>query len=240
MAKGASIYQTVGVPSQYEYFGAALFSGFLLILLGFFVRRKLRSGELLPEGRFSIFNAAVEVIAIFRNFLHGMIGHGSDKFVPIIVITFLLILVNNLSGLIPGFLSPSENLSNNLGMALIIFISYQYFGIKEHGFAYVKQFTGGLPMPGYGLVMSVILSMIALLLVVIELVGHVVRPMSLSLRLFGTISGDHKLLVIVSDLTYLFIPVLVMMLGLLVSVVQAFVFSLLSTVYIKLAVSHDH
>lgn len=240
MAKGASIFETVGVASEFKHFSGAVFSGILLILVGLLVRRKLKTGELLPEARFSLTNAAIEVVAVFRNFLHGMIGHGSDKFVPIIVITFLLILINNLSGLIPGLVSPSENFNNNLGMAAVIFIAYQYFGFREHGFSYLKQFTGGLPVPGYGGFMTGILAVIALLLVVIELVGHSVRPLSLSLRLYGTISGDHKLFMIVSDLTYLIVPVLVMMLGLLVSVVQAFVFSLLSTVYIKLAVSHDH
>ncbi|TVQ79185.1 MAG: F0F1 ATP synthase subunit A [Bradymonadales bacterium] len=240
MAAGRNIYETIGIESPYTYFSGAVLSGLLLIGLGFFVRRKLSKAEVLPEDGFTLFNAGVELVRVSRNFVWDLIGPGAEKYLPIVLTAFLLILFNNLSGFIPGFLSASEHLSLNLGMAAFVFLSYQFLGFKEHGFGYLKQFTGGLPVPGYGLAITLLLSVIAIVVFAVELVGHVVRPGSLSIRLFGAIFGDHKVLESVSELVPLFVPIVAMALGLMVSLIQAFVFSVLSVVYIKLAVSHDH
>lgn len=242
MAAGHSVYDMLGVPHDWISVAGAAVAGAVVIGGGVIVRSKLKNQEenLLPAPKFSLFNSAVELVKIFRNLLHGMIGPHADAYLPIVLSTFLFILIANLSGLVPGFLPPTENINNNFAMAIFVFLAYQFFGLKEHGVHYFKQFTGGLPGPGYGLLMTLVLAMIAALIFVIETLGHIVRPFSLSLRLWGTISGDHALVGVLNSLVPLFIPILAMGLGLLVSVVQALVFALLSTVYIKLAVSHDH
>jgi F-type H+-transporting ATPase subunit a len=242
MASKVSIYDLASVPSDFKHVAGAAVAGAVIIVVGLLVKRKLsrQHEDVLPTGRWTLLNSAVEIVKIFRSLVNGMIGPHSEAYVGVIFTTFIFILISNLSGMIPGFLSPTENINNNFAVAIFIFVTYQILGFKEHGFGYLKQFTGGLPTPGFGFVMTLILGVIASLVLVIELIGHVVRPFSLSLRLWGTINGDHQLLYVFSGLIPLFIPILAMCLGLLVSVVQALVFALLSTVYIKLAVSHDH
>ena len=140
---------------------------------------------------------------------------------------FIYILFSNLLGLIPGFLPPTDNLNTNVACALTVFIFYNYQGFKAHGFAYLKHFMGPIWW-------------LAPIMVVIEVISHLVRPASLSVRLFGNISGDHLVLGIFSSLVPIGVPVIFLFLGLFVSVIQAFVFTLLSMVYISLATAHDH
>jgi len=241
MEQHASLFHALG---EYQYLGAASASAALLMVGGAIVRSqaksRLKKDDVLPDAGLSFWNLAVWLVNGFRNLLSGMVGHGSDRYVPLVGGTFMLILFNNLLGMVPGLLSASSNLINNLSMALVIFFVYQYYGLREHGLGYIKQFTGGLPGHGQPLVMTIFLSLIAILIFFIELIGHVVRPFSLTLRLWGTITGDHALYAVTNGMLPIFLPMLALAMGLLVSVVQAFVFSLLSTVYIKLAVSHDH
>jgi len=237
-----SIFEMLGVPEHYNFVAGAAFSALILTIFGLYIRAKLRDPEagVLPAPKFSFLNLGIEVVQIFRNLLRDMIGHGAEKYLPILLTTFLIILISNLSGFVPGLSVSSLNINNNLAMAGFIFVAYMYFGIREHGFSYVKQFTGGLPAPGYGTVMTTIMRGVAAMIVVIEVCGHIVRPFSLSLRLWGTMNGDHALMGIFEGFEPLIFPCVAMALGLLVSVVQALVFALLSMVYIKLAVSHDH
>jgi F-type H+-transporting ATPase subunit a len=109
----------------------------------------------------------------------------------------------------------------------MVFLVYNYFGFKEHGISYLKQFAGPVLW-------------LAPLMFVIELLSHLFRPMSLSIRLFGNMFGDHMVLSIFSGLVPLIVPIIFMILGIVVSLIQAFVFSALSSVYIALAVSHEH
>lgn len=243
MAAGQNIFEAVGIAKDFHYLGAAALTGGVLLGVGLHVRAKAaraENGDVLPEPKFSLFNLFVEILLYFRNLLKGMIGHHSDKYLPIIVTTFVLIFFSNFSGLLPGLLSATADFNNNLAMGLFMFAIYHYYGLKEHGLHYFKQFTGGLPVPGYGIGMTLFMAGIAGLLIVIELVGHLVRPFSLTLRLWGVVNGDHALEGVVSGLIPLFVPMLAMGLGLIVCVVQALVFTLLSSVYIQLAVSHDH
>jgi F-type H+-transporting ATPase subunit a len=104
---------------------------------------------------------------------------------------------------------------------------YNYYGIKENGWVYLKHFLG--PM-----------IYLAPLMLVIEIISHLVRPISLSLRLFWNMTGDHLVLGIFTDLTHIIIPVLFVGLGLFVSFLQAFIFTILSSIYISLSIAHEH
>lgn len=241
---GKSIYNAMGVAKEFDYVAGAAGSALVLVGIGLFVRsqvkKRLAKDEILPDDGWSFFNTFVQVVSAFRSLLYNMIGKEGEKFLPVVLGTFLLILFNNVQGMLPMGVSASANLINNFSMAIVIFLFYQYLGIKEHGFGYLSQFTGGLPPKGQPLVMTAIFSFIALVILFIELIGHAVRPVSLSLRLWGTITGDKALFAVTQEILPFLLPLVAMAIGLLVSVVQAFVFSLLSTVYIKLAVSHDH
>ena len=127
----------------------------------------------------------------------------------------------------PGFSPPTSNLNITLGLGLVSFGAYHYFGIREHGGSYVKQFMGPFLV-------------IAPLFFLIEVFSHMFRPLTLGLRLAFNMFADHMVVEIFTGLTYVVIPVLFYLLGALVSVIQAFVFTLLSMIYASLALSHDH
>jgi F-type H+-transporting ATPase subunit a len=141
---------------------------------------------------------------------------------------FFFILFSNLIGLIPGFLPPAENLNTTLALGVVVFLYYNFVGFKTNGFVYAKHFLGPVIW-------------ISPLMLVIELVSHLFRPISLALRLRGNIMGDHIILGVFSDLIPPFIPVpaLFIALGVFVAFMQAFVFSLMSMVYILLAQAHE-
>jgi F-type H+-transporting ATPase subunit a len=139
----------------------------------------------------------------------------------------LFILFSNLLALIPGAGVPTTTLKTNVGLALVVFLATHYYGIKEHGASYIKQFLGPLPV-------------IAPLMFLIELISHIARPISLSLRLMGNMAADHKVVFTFFSLVPILVPVPFLVLGLLVCVVQTVVFCLLSMVYISMATAHDH
>lgn len=167
------------------------------------------------------------ITEFFSNIITGIIGEEGKKYVPFVTSIFIYILFSNLLGLIPGFYPPTMNINTNVGIAVFVFLSYNYFGLREHGIFYFKRFLGPIPF-------------LAILFLPIEILSHIFRPVSLSIRLFGNIFGDHTALETFTSLVPIFVPALFMVLGLIVSIVQAFVFALLSGIYIALAVSHEH
>jgi F-type H+-transporting ATPase subunit a len=242
MAGGVSLFNSLGIAHEFHHVAGAALTAGVVTVAGVVAHTQLKNTDqmILPEGRFTFVNALTSLVSYFRKLLHDIVGHHSDQYVPLVVSIFIFILMQNYSGLIPGIPPATENLNTNLAVALLVFVFYQFLGFKEHGFGYLKQFTGGLPPAGMSAAMTVVLSAIAMLVLVIELVGHMFRPVSMSLRLWGNINGDHILFGTVMQLIPIGLPMAVLALGMFVGLIQAFVFSLLTTVYIKLAVSHDH
>jgi F-type H+-transporting ATPase subunit a len=150
---------------------------------------------------------------------------------------FIFIFLSNLLGLIPGFFPPTANINTNLAMALCVFLYFNVVGIKEQGFVnYFKHFMGVAPSgPIWAFIPGLVL---ALLIFCIEIFGLVIRPVTLSLRLLANINADHLVVGIFSSLSPLIVPIIFMILGLFVAFVQAFVFSLLTIIYIALAAPH--
>jgi F-type H+-transporting ATPase subunit a len=181
--------------------------------------------ELVPDGKLTIRNLIELMVQGIQGVMADSMGPAAPRFLPLIGALAFFILFSNLSGLVPGFMPPTDNLNTTLACALVVFLSYNYFGFKEHGLAYLKHFAG----PFWWL---------AWLMIPIEIISHCARPMSLSLRLFGNIMGDHKVGAIFFMLVPLAIPVFTLVLGLFVSLVQTFVFMLLSMVYISGAIEH--
>lgn len=243
MAAGhGTIFTLVGVPEAWETVAASATVVVALTALGLKVRKDLKNVDekAIPDGKVSLTNIFVGLVSWLRGQFRDVLGDDFSKYEKILGTIFLMILASNLFGVIPTGKSSTADIGANFAIAIFVALLYHFLGFKEHGFGYLKQFTGGLPGSGHGLVMTIFLSLVAVLLLFIEVVGHVFRPLTLSFRLWGNVNGDHTLVGVFNELTPLFVPIVFLAFGLLVSFIQAFVFTLLSTVYIKLAVSHDH
>ncbi|MBI4640201.1 MAG: F0F1 ATP synthase subunit A [Candidatus Tectomicrobia bacterium] len=206
---------------------STLFVVALLTVISWLVNKVLKRSEEALVPRTGLVNFIESIIEWLLNLMEGVIGHGAEKYLPLIGSIFLFILTSNLLGLIPGFSPPTIDVNTNAACAIVVLLSYNYYGFKENGIGYLKHFIG----PVWWLF---------ILYLPIELFSHMFRPITLSIRLFGNIFGDHSVLEIFTGLVPYGVPVFFLGLGLIVSVVQAFVFTLLSTIYIGLAVSHEH
>ncbi len=152
----------------------------------------------------------------------------TDQFFPMLTTFGLYIAVANLIGLIPGFMSPTSSLNTTLALTIIVWVSHHFIGIREHGLSYYKHFMG----PMWWLVP---------LMLPIEIISNLARLISLSIRLFGNIMAKETLLGILFMLAgAFFAPLPIMLLGVLVSLVQAMVFVLLAVVYFGQAQEHAH
>jgi F-type H+-transporting ATPase subunit a len=205
---------------------------FVLLLLGgvsLYIRNSLKKmpNPLVPPSRFNLLHLFEVVIEFILGLMEGIIGPHSERYLPLIGSLFIFIFTCNILGIIPGFLPPTDNINTNAACAIIVFLVYNYYGFKEHGWKYIRQFTGPIIW-------------LAPMMFVIEIFSHLFRPFSLSVRLFGNIFGDHMVLQIFSDLVPFLVPCIFMVLGMVVSLIQAFIFAALATVYIGLAVSHEH
>ncbi len=219
-------FGALGLPEKIAT--AGLVAG-LLVVFAARVRRKLGATEaaLEPEDGVTVRNLAESLVEAISGLAEGVIGHGAERYVPLLASFFVFILACNLIGLVPGFTPPTSDFNITFGLGIVSFIAYQVAGAREHGLRYVKQFLG-----------SVVL--LYPLMLVVELFSHVFRPVSLGIRLFANMLADHYVVEIFTGLTKIGIPVAFYGLGAFVCVVQAFVFTMLSAIYIALAVSHDH
>ena len=206
--------------------------GFFILLAGLVYRSKLSSvvNIVIPDKGITFRN----LVEAYGQFIFDqcklVIGEKSaPKYFGFVATIFLVILLSNLIGLIPGFLPPTEFLNTTIALGIFSFIFYNVKGCKELGVInYLKHFAGPLWY-------------MAILIFPIEILSNLIRPVSLALRLRGNMFGDHLVLTKFSELAPAIIPIIFMVLGILVSIIQAYVFTVLSMVYISLAVSHhDH
>ncbi len=200
--------------------------------------------EIIPTGKFNLKNILQSAVGSLSNFVGGVIKDHPEQYFPLLSAVFIYIFLSNLMGVLPGFLPPTESISTNLAVGITIYFYYHYVGVKAQGFKnYFAHFIG--PSVGEGLMFQLMrFGFLAPLMFVIELISHSVRPISLSMRLFGNINGDHIVLTTFADLVPLGVPVLFLAFGIFVSFLQAFVFTLLSAIYIAMAVEvhgdHHH
>jgi F-type H+-transporting ATPase subunit a len=192
-----------------------------LALFSFLATRRL---SILP-GRFQ--NVMEVIIGGFDTLLVDTMGHQGRKFFPLIATLGLYILTSNLLGLIPGFESPTANLNTTVSLALVVFLMTHIVGVKVHGLKYFKQFMG----PVWWLTP---------LMLPIEIISHISRPLSLSVRLFGNIMGEDIVLAVVLLLVPLLVPMPVICLMIFTSLIQTLVFMLLAMMYIAGAMEEAH
>ncbi len=206
----------------------AVFVALLVAGLAWVGTADLRRGRagVIPSEKLTAQNFLELMVQVVVTFLESIIGHEGRRFLPLIGTLAFFILFANLLGQVPGFLPPTEHLGTTAALAVVVFVTTHYVGFRTHGGAYVKHFLG----PVWWL---------APLMFPIELISHLARPLSLSVRLFGNIFGDHQVLALFVALVPLVVPVPAMILGVFVALIQTFVFCLLSTMYIAGAVAHE-
>jgi len=215
------------LPSVPPYVSYSWLAMAILIGVSLAIRNKL---SLVPSGLQNV----MEVFAdFFLTAANNNIGpHYGETFYPLLGTIFLYIMTCNLFGLIPGFESPTSNINCTASMALPVFLIYQFYGLKVHGIKYVKHFLGPIrSIPAIPLM---------IFMFVLEIIGHLVRPITLSVRLFGNMVAKHIILIVLGVLTPAIIPVVILGLGTLISFIQAYVFMLLTTLYLAGAVEESH
>ena len=220
------------VNSQFEtihHVLAATCVCFFLLLCSLIVHYKLTKNYevfIIPSGKFSL-------IIFFELFLELLLGSMSDiigksyrKHVPLLGTLGLFILFSNLLGIVPGFIPATDNLNTTLACGLVVFVYFNYYGFKTQGIKHISHMANPFGQ-AWGWALSP-------LLFPVELVGVIVRPFSLGIRLAGNMIGDHKVLFAFTGVMPLIFPIPFYILGLLVCVIQTMVFCLLTSVYISL------
>jgi F-type H+-transporting ATPase subunit a len=194
----------------------------LLIVFGSMAAKKL---AIVPTRAQNFFEIVVDGL---ENFMVDITGDEGRWFFPVLGTVFLYIFVCNLIGLVPGFFPPTASYNTTLSCAIVVFCFTHYIGIKYHGVKYYKHFIG----PVWWLIP---------IMLPIELISHSARVLSLSMRLFGNMSGHELVLAILFGLAgAFFVPLPIMAMGIFVAFVQAFVFFMLSIMYFAGAMEHAH
>jgi F-type H+-transporting ATPase subunit a len=214
-----------------DSFAMELLVFFFLLALFLMVRSRLSVDS--PGGLQHSFEA-VEGFVLGQS--HEIIGPHSEAYTPFFAIVFIFILVCNLIGLIPGFESPTGVSRVPLGCAIVAFVYYHAQGFKHAGLKYLLHFFGP-PMEGMPLIARIFL---AALMLPIELVSHFARLLSLTVRLWANIFAGDLITLVFFSMIPIGIPVLFMGLHIVVAVLQAYVFMLLSIIYVSGAVAEEH
>lgn len=212
-------YAAAPIPNSFAM--ELLVFAFLLILF-LLVRSRLSVDR---PGALQHFFEAVE--GMIQNQSEEIIGHHSEGYTPFLAALCFFILFCNLIGVIPGFESPTAVPIVPLGCALCAFFYYQTQGFKHAGIAYLKHFAG--PMPA-----------LAPLMVPIELISHLARVLSLTIRLFANMFAGDMVTLVFFSLVPIGVPIIFLGLHIGVSLLQTYIFILLTTVYLQGAVSEEH
>lgn len=213
---------------SWEPIVASLFVMLMIVLVSLYVRGQVTDkGSILPESKLTLRT----FLEIFLEYFYEMARSVMDadrakKYFPLIGGAATFIFFSNLLALVPGMPVPTSNLNITLGCALVVFLMFNLYGIKEQGFGYLKHLAGPVWY-------------MAPLIFPIELISIVVRPITLAVRLMLNMAVDHLILSIFVGMVALLVPLPVMLLGVLVLMVQTLVFTLLTCIYIGLATEHE-
>jgi len=208
----------------------------IVMVLSLFATRRL---SLVPRTLQSVLEMGLEFV---YGLVDSVVGSDGKRYYPLFLGLFLYIFVGNLVGLVPGLTAPTSNLNVTASLAIVVFISTHYFGIRKRGFlGYLKHMTGEVPW------------WLKPFMFIIEMISHLARPLSLSFRLFGNMMAKEVLLGVLAMLVVIFLPSKSLMqkvltagpflvlpfiyiLGMLISFIQAFIFTILAVFYIGSAI----
>ncbi|HVN95570.1 MAG TPA: F0F1 ATP synthase subunit A [Syntrophorhabdaceae bacterium] len=194
-------------------------------LIGY-VQLKKAGDDIVPAGKLTFRNFAELIVETLSNLVTTNMGPRGKEFTLLVGTLALFILFNNISALVPGFMPATSNVNTTFACSLTVFVMTHYYGVREHGIKYLKQFMGPLVW-------------LAPIMIPIEVIGHLARPVSLGLRLFGNMFGDHMVTAMAIGFVPFIFPLTAWVLGCLVALVQTFVFMLLSMAYFAGAISHE-
>jgi F-type H+-transporting ATPase subunit a len=186
--------------------------------------------SLIPTPIQNVFEIYIEFI---DNLIKENMGEKGRKYFPLIASIGLFVFFGNLLGIIPGLESPTANLNTTMALALLVFFIYNFEGIRENGIGYFKHFLG--PVSKMDSIFAIIM---ALIFVIIELLSHLSRPITLALRLFANMTGGELISVVLITLVPFLIPMPVILIHLIAVFLQTYVFVVLTTVYIAGAIAH--
>lgn len=171
-----------------------------------------------------------DVVSFFVSTLEGQMGHKGRQFLPLLGALFVFIWIGNMMGQIPGLGAPTSNINVPFACAITLWLYYHFQGIKAQGpVSYIKHFA---VMPGVPIVMAPVIF-------VIEIISHLSRVLSLTLRLFGNVFGEHLVVLIIASIIPFLMPLPIQFLGLVVGTLQAFIFLTLGSIYLSAAVATD-
>lgn len=218
-----------GVGHHYAHIATLVIVSLIIMALGVRARVALGTGELaiIPSSRLSVRGVFELLTETIGKLCDQVIGHHGRPFAPYFTAIFTYVLINNFIGLIPGMVPATENFNTTFALGVFSFLAYNFIGIKHGGLGYLKHFLGPIPL-------------LAPLMLVIELLSHILRPLTLGLRLSNVLKGDHTVLSVFLGLFPIGPAIPFYLMGMLVCAIQAFVFTLLSMVYIALATANDH
>lgn len=179
-----------------------------------------------PTGKVDL----LAIAELFATGIQGLMGDLLEKkdarlFFPLVAGLFTYIFACNIQSIIPGFLPPTDNINANVGMSFLVFLTFLGVGLSRDAVGFIKHLAGPAVF-------------LAPLMFPIEVVSLCIRPVSLTVRLTANLYGDHQVFTILSGVIPVVLPTALLMLACLVSVVQAFVFSLLTVIYINLSLPH--
>lgn len=189
-----------------------------IIGVAFLVKRKM---EMIPSGWQNVMEMAVDGLS---DMIEGTLGKKSRKLIPLIITFFFFILCSNYSGIIPTFKPPTGDLNTPVALALIVFFSIHIVGMAERGiFGYWKHFIEPFPF-----------------MLPLNIIEEIAKPVSLSLRLFGNVMGEHVVVAVLFMLVPYIVPVPMQMFGLFTGTIQAFVFTILTIAYLSNVMGEHH
>jgi F-type H+-transporting ATPase subunit a len=230
MEHGFTWLGTIGhLEGGWQHLAGAVLVTLLLLAFGVVVRSRFADPEraIAPEDGITVRNVAEAFVEAIIGIAKSAIPHHAEHYVPLLATFFVFIFVANVLGLVPGFAPPTSSFNVTFALGLVSFGAYHAYGVKAQGLkSYLKHFLGPVMF-------------LAPLMATIEIVSHSFRPVSLGVRLFGNMFADHEVINVFTDLTHVLIPVAFYALGFFVCLLQSFVFTMLSAIYISGAVTHE-
>jgi len=222
---------TIGhLEGAWEHLAAAVLVAVLLLVFGARVRASFaKAGEsVVPDEGVTTRSIAEAFVEAIIGIAKSAIPEHAEHYVPLLATLFAFVLTANVLGLVPGFAPPTYTFNITFALGCVTFGAYHAYGVKAQGLGtYLKHFLGPV-------------AFIAPLMLIIEIFSHAFRPVSLGVRLYANMFADHTVIEIFTDLTRVLIPVAFYALGFFVCLVQSFVFTMLSAIYIAGAVTHEH
>ena len=218
-------FELIGLGHFAHSYPHVIYSWFVILLLVFLAFLATRKIRMIPAKGQSFFEI---VVSGMEEFMVEITGEEGRWFFPLIATVFIYIATCNLLGLVPGFFPPTASINTTLSCAVTVFLFTHFIGIKYHGVKYIKHFLG----PIWWLIP---------IIMPIEIISHLARVLSLSIRLFGNITGHELVLAILFLLAGAFLaPLPIMVMGIFVAFLQAFIFFLLSIMYFSGAMEEAH